>query len=61
MSMDQIVAGITALLSTVCFLVFMKALRSEAHTLKINIASVVVSLIYVVWLILLIGTVLVKI
>ena len=61
MSIDQIVAGITALLSTVCFLVFIKSLRSSEHTRKINIVSVVASLIYVVWLILLIGTVLVKI
>lgn len=61
MSMDQIVAGIIALLSTVCFLVFIKSLRSLEHTRNINIASVVVSFIYAVWLILLIGSVLVKI
>lgn len=61
MNVDQIVAGVTALLCTVCFLVFIKSLRSSEHTRKVNIITVGVSFVYAVWLILLIWSVLAEI
>ena len=51
MSIDQIVAVAIGVISSLCFFIFIKALRSGRKTTKINVVTWLSVILYVVWII----------